>query len=41
MELMARGVERPRAADALRSGTERLDQWLAGLRERLGAPRVQ
>ena len=38
VELMARGEERRRAAEALRIGPERLDGWLDGLRESLGPP---
>jgi hypothetical protein len=38
LELIARGQERQRAAEALRTGVEQLDQWLAELRASLGPP---
>ena len=38
VELFARGEDRRRAAEALRTEPERLDQWLAELGARLGPP---
>jgi hypothetical protein len=38
VELIARGEERMRAAQALRTGVEDLDRWLLGLRASLGPP---
>lgn len=38
VELIARGQERQRAAEALGIGTERLNHWLAELRGSLGPP---
>jgi len=38
VHLIARGEERRLAAEALKASEERLDQWLAGLREILGPP---
>lgn len=38
VEMMARGEERPRASDVLRTEVERLNNWLVDLRASLGPP---